>query len=37
MSIQNYSMPVFAVDAREKDDVLLMVEALIARAEVEYA
>ena len=30
-------MPIFAIDAREKDEVLLTVEALIARAEVEYA
>ncbi|OTG65427.1 GTP-binding protein [Acinetobacter silvestris] len=37
MSMNNYVMPIFAVDAREKDDVLLMVEALIARAEIEYA
>ncbi len=37
MDMNNYLMPVFAVDARVKDDVLLMVESLIARAEVEYA
>jgi len=30
------TMPIFAVDARKKDDVLVMVEALIARAEVEF-
>ena len=30
-------MPIFAVDAREKEDVLLLIEALIARAEVEFA
>ena len=35
--MNNYVMPVFAVDARKKDDVLLMVEALIARAEIEHA
>lgn len=37
MAMNNYVMPVFAVDARKKDDVLLMVEALIARAEIEHA
>ena len=37
MDLNGYNMPVFAIDAREKDDVLLVVEALIARAEVEYA
>lgn len=36
MSLNQLTMPIFAVDAREKDDVLLMVEALIARAEVEF-
>lgn len=37
MTLNQYTMPIFAVDARKKDDVLLMVEALIARAEVEFA
>lgn len=37
MKIHNLSVPIFALDARKKDDVLLMVEALIARAEVEVA
>ena len=37
MAMNNHVMPVFAVDARKKDDVLLMVEALIARAEIEHA
>lgn len=36
LELKNYSMPLFAVDAREKDEVLLLVETLIARAEVEY-
>lgn len=31
----NYSYPLFAVDARQKDDVLLMIEALIATMEVQ--
>lgn len=37
MHLNQLSMPIFAIDARKKDDVLLTVEALIARAEVEYA
>lgn len=37
MHLNQLSMPIFAIDAREKDEVLLTVEALIARAEVEYA
>ncbi|WP_445115116.1 GTP-binding protein [Acinetobacter sp. WZC-1] len=36
MAIQNCIMPVFAVDARKRNDVLLMVESLIARAEIEH-
>ncbi|MEG0483267.1 GTP-binding protein [Acinetobacter piscicola] len=36
MHLNQLTMPIFAIDAREKDDVLLMVEALIARAEVEF-
>lgn len=36
MYLNQQTMPIFAIDAREKDDVLLMVEALIARAEVEF-
>lgn len=35
--MHQYSMPIYAIDPRKKDDVLLMVEALIARAEVEYS
>lgn len=34
-SANQYTMPVFAVDARKKDEILMLVEALIARAEVE--
>ena len=37
MDLNGYNVPVFAIDAREKDGVLLVVEALIARAEIEYA
>lgn len=37
MHLNEYTMPIFAVDARKKDDVLLMVESLIARAEVEFS
>lgn len=37
LSMQNHVMPSYAIDARKKDDVLLMVEALIARAEVKYS
>ncbi len=37
MHLNSLSMPIFAVDAREKEDVLLLIEALIARAEVEFA
>ena len=33
MSLHHYSYPIFAVDARQKDDVLLMVEVLIAAIE----
>jgi hypothetical protein len=36
MQLNQLTMPIFAVDARKKDDVLVMVEALIARAEVEF-
>lgn len=36
LSMQNHEMPIFAIDAREKDDVLMLVEVLIARAEVKY-
>lgn len=35
-AMKNMSLPIFAVDARQKDDVLLLVEVLIARAEVQY-
>ncbi|QOW45559.1 MULTISPECIES: ATP/GTP-binding protein [Acinetobacter] len=35
--MENYDLPIFAVDARKKDDVLLVVEALIARAEIEIS
>ena len=37
MHLNEYTMPIFAVYARKKDDVLLMVESLIARAEVEFS
>ncbi|NNH01807.1 ATP/GTP-binding protein [Acinetobacter sp. ANC 5414] len=33
MSLHLYSYPIFAVDARQKDDVLLMVEVLISAIE----
>lgn len=33
MSLYDYSYPVFAIDARKKDDVLLMLEVLIAAIE----
>lgn len=33
MSLNHYSYPVFAIDARQKDDVLLIVEVLIAAIE----
>lgn len=33
MNLHHYSYPVFAIDARQKDDVLLMVEVLIASIE----
>lgn len=36
MDMNNIHLPIFAVDARVKDDVLLLVEVLIARAEVQY-
>lgn len=36
MDMKNLNLPIFAVDARKKDDVLLLVEVLIARAEVQY-
>ena len=36
LEMKNLNLPIFAVDAREKDDVLLLVEVLIARAEVQY-
>ena len=35
MTINNCHFPLFAVDARQKDDVLLMIEALIASLEVQ--
>lgn len=35
ISMRNETLPLFAIDARQKDDVLMMVEALIARAEQE--
>ena len=35
MSVNNRQYPLFAVDARQKDDVLLMIEALIASLEVQ--
>lgn len=36
MDMKNLNLPIFAVDARQKDDVLLLVEVLIARVEVQY-
>lgn len=36
LEMRNINLPIFAVDARQKDDVLLLVEVLIARAEVQY-
>jgi len=36
MNLNGLTLPIFAIDARQKDDVLLVVEALIARAEVEF-
>ena len=33
---KQFKHPLFAIDARVKDDVLLLVETLIAKAEVEY-
>ena len=35
LNINKHNYPLFSVDARQKDDVLLMVEALIANVEVE--
>ena len=35
MTINNRHFPLFAVDARQKDDVLLMIETLIASLEVQ--
>ena len=35
MTVNNRHFPLFAVDARQKDDVLLMIEALIASLEVQ--
>ena len=35
MSVNNRHHPLFAVDARQKDDVLLMIETLIASLEVQ--
>ncbi len=35
ISMRNETLPLFAIDARQKDDVLMMIEALIARAEQE--
>lgn len=37
MSVNNRHHPLFAVDARQKDDVLLMIETLIASLEVQSA
>ena len=34
---QNVSYPLFFVDARIKDDVLLMVDALLANAEITFS
>ena len=36
LEMRNINLPIFAMDARQKDDVLLLVEVLIARAEVQY-
>ncbi len=36
LQMRNIDSPIFAMDARKKDDVLLLVEVLIARAEVQY-
>ncbi|NHB57928.1 GTP-binding protein [Acinetobacter sp. 194] len=33
--LNSYSIPIFAVDARNKNEILMLVEALIARAEIE--
>lgn len=35
ISMRNETLPLFAIDARQKDDVLILIEALIARAEQE--
>lgn len=35
ISMRNETLPLFAIDARQKDDVLMLIEALIARAEQE--
>ena len=35
MTVNNRHFPLFAVDARQKDDVLLIIEALIASLEVQ--
>ena len=35
MTVNNRHFPLFAVDARQKDDVLLMIETLIASLEVQ--
>ncbi|WP_374575092.1 ATP/GTP-binding protein [Acinetobacter sp.] len=37
MSIHRYPYPLFAADARQKDDVLLMIESLIASVEIQTA
>lgn len=35
ISMRSETLPLFAIDARQKDDVLILIEALIARAEQE--
>ena len=35
ISMRNETLPLFAIDTRQKDDVLMLIEALIARAEQE--
>lgn len=35
LSMRDESIPLFAVDTRRKDDVLMMIQALIARADVD--
>lgn len=36
MSLHDCQYPLFAVDARQKDDVLLMIESLIASVEIQF-